>query len=265
MRGAGRDPRLHARGDVAGAGAEGGDAGVLGELPQAVHRRPAGIAVVEHDRGRRQQAADEEVPHHPAGRREPEDAVARLRVDVQVLVLELLQQDPAVALHDRLRQARSCRSCRGPTAGGRTGPARSSSGGAAGSGVAERRRAGPVVEGDGVAQRREVGLRVELAQHDRPPQRRQPPLQLGQHRAAGRTPCRRTGSRRPRAAAPARSARSGRRRRWRRSRARRSTRSRRSRRRRAASRPPPAGSRRRRRRGRPAPIPPPAARPRRAR
>ena len=39
--------------------------------------RVAGVAVVEDDRGVGQQHADEEVPHHPAGRREPEDAVAR--------------------------------------------------------------------------------------------------------------------------------------------------------------------------------------------
>ncbi len=181
MRRARRDPRLHARGDVAGAGAEDGDAGILGELPQPVHRRPAGVAVVEHDRGRRQQAADEEVPHHPAGRREPEDAVARLRVDVQVLVLELLQQDPAVALHDRLRQARRAGAVEDPQRvverDRREGQRRR-----VGVGRAERRGAGPGVEGDGVAELRQVGLRVELAQHDGPPQRRQPPLQLGQHR-----------------------------------------------------------------------------------
>ena len=76
----------------------------VGEVPEHAHVRVAGAAVVEHDRGVGEQDADEEVPHHPAGRREPEDAVARLRVEVQVQLLQLLEQDPAVALDDRLRQ-----------------------------------------------------------------------------------------------------------------------------------------------------------------
>ena len=38
-----------------------------------------GAAVVEHDRGVGEQAADQEVPHHPAGRGEPEEAVAGLQ------------------------------------------------------------------------------------------------------------------------------------------------------------------------------------------
>ena len=58
--------------------------------------------------------ADEEVPHHPAGRREPEDAVAGLRVEVQVELLQLLEQDAAVALDDRLRQAGGARGVEDP-------------------------------------------------------------------------------------------------------------------------------------------------------
>jgi hypothetical protein len=63
------------------------------------------LRVVQDDRRVGEQHSDEEVPHHPAGRREPEDAVAGLRVDVQVQLLEVLEQDPAVAVDDRLRQA----------------------------------------------------------------------------------------------------------------------------------------------------------------
>ncbi len=47
-------------------------------------------------------APDKEVPHHPARRREPEQAIAGLRVDVQVQLLEVLDQDPALAVDDRL-------------------------------------------------------------------------------------------------------------------------------------------------------------------
>ena len=100
------DPRLHAGRQVAGARAEAGDAGVGGEVPQRAQVRVPGIALVEHDRGGGQQHADQEVPHHPARRREPEDPVVLLGVEVQVQLLEVLEQDPAVPVHDRLRQAR---------------------------------------------------------------------------------------------------------------------------------------------------------------
>ncbi len=63
-------------------------------------------AVVEHDRRLRRQPADQEVPHHPTGGREPEEPVAGLGVDVQVELLERLEQDAAVPVHDRLRQTR---------------------------------------------------------------------------------------------------------------------------------------------------------------
>ena len=98
------DARLLAAREQAGADAHAGDLSVLIELPQHAQVGVGGTAVVEHDRGFAEQAADEEVPHHPAGRGEPEHAVVRAQVEVQAL-LQLLDQDPAVALHDRLRQA----------------------------------------------------------------------------------------------------------------------------------------------------------------
>jgi hypothetical protein len=64
----------------------------------------AGVPVEEHDRGARQQRAHEEVPHHPARGGEPEQAVAGARVGVQGELLEVLEQDPALAVDDRLRQ-----------------------------------------------------------------------------------------------------------------------------------------------------------------
>jgi hypothetical protein len=51
-----------------------------------------------------EQHADQEVPHHPAGRGEPEDAVAGAGVEVQQLVLDLLDEDPALRVDDRLGQ-----------------------------------------------------------------------------------------------------------------------------------------------------------------
>ena len=104
---------MHER-DVGGARPEGGHPGALGQVPQRAEVGRAGIAVEEHDRGRRQQHADEEVPHHPAGRGEPEDAIALLRVEVQVHVLEVLEQDPALAVDDRLGQPGRARAVEQP-------------------------------------------------------------------------------------------------------------------------------------------------------
>ena len=76
-------PVLHAGGDEARRRAEARDACLLGEIPQRPEVGMAGVAVVEHDRSLREQPAVQEVPHHPAGRREPEEAVARLHVGVE--------------------------------------------------------------------------------------------------------------------------------------------------------------------------------------
>ena len=97
--------RLHAGRDVGGGGAEHRDPGLLGEIPEDAHVGEAGVAVVEDDRRLGEQAGDDEVPHHPAGGGEPEEAVAGLGVDVEVHLLQLLEQDAALALDDRLRQA----------------------------------------------------------------------------------------------------------------------------------------------------------------
>src|SRR6202007_1250972 len=75
------------------------------EIPQRAEVRVRGIAVEEDDGRLGEQRADEEVPHHPAGRREPEDAVARVRVEVETELLQVLEEDPALAVDDRLRQA----------------------------------------------------------------------------------------------------------------------------------------------------------------
>ena len=164
--------------------------GLLGQVPQHAQVGVAGAAVVEHDLGGGEQHAHQEVPHHPAGGGEPEHAVALLGVQVQVHLLEVLEQDAALAVHDRLGQAGGAR------------------------GVEHPQR---VVEG----QLRELQLGALLAQEAvrpagarrgsraTPPARRSPPRCPPPPRG-GRSPCRCSGSR-PRPAAPsARSARSGR-------------------------------------------------------
>ena len=214
----GVDAGLHARGDVAGARAEAVDLGVAREVPQRVHVRVARVAVVEQDLGLGEQAGDQEVPHHPAGGGEPEEAVARLQVAVQVHLLQVLEQDAALALHDRLGQPRG--------AGGVEDPER-------------------VVEGHALERELAVEGQQLVPEHESrsPRARRAPRSGRGRGRAAprllerghlrlaapatissGRSPCRRSGSRRPPAAPWARSARSGRSRCGRRTPARRSTR-----------------------------------------
>ena len=125
-----------------------------------------GIAVVEHDRRVGREAADDEVPHHPARRREPEEPVVGLQVDVEVHLLQRLEQDPAVAVDDRLRQARRARAVEHP----------------------ERMVGGHLLEGErrslaaapaarsqasASAQAGERRLGVEVAEHDRVLDRRQ--------------------------------------------------------------------------------------------
>ena len=67
---------------------------------------------------------DEVVPHHPAGRREPEEPVGRPEVGVERERLEVLEEDAAVAVDDRLRAAPSSPTRTARTAGGRTGRGR---------------------------------------------------------------------------------------------------------------------------------------------
>ncbi len=108
------DAGLHARRDERSAGPERGHLGVGRQLPQGAQVRVARVAVVEHDRRVGQQHPDHEVPHHPAGRREPEHAVAGLGVDVEVGHLHLLEQDPALAVDDRLGQPGRARAVEHP-------------------------------------------------------------------------------------------------------------------------------------------------------
>src|SRR5262249_18727638 len=111
-------PRLHVRllagGDVARTRAEGRDAGRIGEIPERPEIRVRRIPVEEDDRRVREQAADEEVPHHPARGREPEKPVAGPRVEVQAQLLQVLEEDAALAVDDRLREARRARAVEHP-------------------------------------------------------------------------------------------------------------------------------------------------------
>jgi hypothetical protein len=73
--------------------AEAGLAGPFRQIPEDAHVRVGRVAVVEDDRGVREQTPIRKF-HHPARRREPEETVAGLGVQVEVALLELLHEDP---------------------------------------------------------------------------------------------------------------------------------------------------------------------------
>ena len=179
----------------------------------------AGIAVEQHERGADQQARHEVVPHHPAGG-------ARTRRSGRPGRGRCAGPAPCGARagcrRGRARSAwagRWCPTSTGRTAGGRTAPARTAS---------ARRRPGAsaqqLVPGDRV--RRAGRSAVEVGHGDRGPQRRQRGADGGHLGGAGRSPWRRSGSRRRPAAPSARSGAAGRRRCGCRTRARTTTRSR---------------------------------------
>ncbi len=101
----GVDARLAAGHDVGGGGAEEGGTGAFGDAPLGAGVREAGAAVVEDDRGAGEEAGDEEVPHHPAGRGVPEEPVLGAEVAVQAELFEVLDEDAALGLDDGLGQA----------------------------------------------------------------------------------------------------------------------------------------------------------------
>ena len=67
------------------------------------------VAVEHHDRCAREQRRDEGVPHHPGRCREPHQPVARAEIPAQRVVLEMFEEDPPVAVDDRLGQAGGAR------------------------------------------------------------------------------------------------------------------------------------------------------------
>lgn len=96
------DAGLPAGHDIGGRGAEEGCSGLFRDAPLGADVRVAGAAVVQHEGGSGEEAGDEEVPHHPAGGGVPEEAVLGAEVAVQADLLEVLQQDAALGLDDRL-------------------------------------------------------------------------------------------------------------------------------------------------------------------
>ena len=76
--------------------------GVVEEHCAAASKRRA---VVEQQGGAAGQAGDQPVPHHPAAGREVEQPIAGTHVAVQLVLLEMLEQHPAVAMDNAFRHA----------------------------------------------------------------------------------------------------------------------------------------------------------------
>ena len=77
----------------------------VGQVEQRALVGMEGRAVVEHERRARREPRREPVPHHPAAGREVEQPVARAQVAVEQLLLRVLEQRAARAVHDALRRA----------------------------------------------------------------------------------------------------------------------------------------------------------------
>ena len=137
----------------------------LGEIPEHSEVGLRRVAVVEDDGCLREQPAEQEVPHHPAGRREPEQPVARARVDVEVQRLQVLEQDAALRVHDRLGQTGRARRVQHPER------------------VLERQLR-ELQLATGPEQLLPVSLVAEVREHECPLERRQLPPQLGDRLAA---------------------------------------------------------------------------------
>ena len=155
-------PAFEARREERGARAEQGHAGGRRHLPQDAEVRVARVAVVQHRRATDQQRAEQQVPHHPAGRRVPEHPVAGMDVAVEAEDLGMLEDDPAVPVDDRLRQPGRARRVEHPQR------------------VVERHGLEPQRlggTGEEVVPRQHVrsgdGIGVEIREEDRPLERRQ--------------------------------------------------------------------------------------------
>src|SRR6185437_15821405 len=94
------------RGKVFGTGAEDRQALLLGEPPEHSGVGMERAAVIQDERRTRCERARQPVPHHPAAGREVEDAVAAPDVRVEEMLLLVLQQRSARAVHDALRNSR---------------------------------------------------------------------------------------------------------------------------------------------------------------
>jgi hypothetical protein len=95
--------------EEAGRRAEDRDAFVRCEVEERPHVGMGRRAVVEAQRRLGGETRYEPVPHHPAAGGEVEEAIAGPEVDVEAVLLQVLEQRPARAVHDALGRAGGAR------------------------------------------------------------------------------------------------------------------------------------------------------------
>ena len=96
---------LFQRIDIFRRGAEQRDLLVLRIVEQHVGLRRERRAVPQNQGGAGADAGHQPVPHHPAERGEIEDAIAVAHIALQPMLLQMLQQRAAAAMHDAFRHA----------------------------------------------------------------------------------------------------------------------------------------------------------------
>ena len=102
---AGAEPRLLDRVEILGGGPEDVDAGRVREVEERAHVRPAGRALVKGEARPAAKPGHEPVPHHPPAGGEVEEGVTGVNVRVEAVLLEVLEEGPAGAVDDALRDA----------------------------------------------------------------------------------------------------------------------------------------------------------------
>src|ERR1700736_1720487 len=100
-----REPAAPATLDISCGRAEHVDALLFREIPERGRRRKR-RAIIEHKGSPGAEARNEPVPHHPAASGEKEEPLAWPQIAVQPMLLEMLQQRAARAMHDAFRHAR---------------------------------------------------------------------------------------------------------------------------------------------------------------
>ncbi len=103
------ESRLGASVDELGRGAEQRHVGGVGEIVKHVAVGIKRRAVEQQQRRLRGERRDEPVPHHPRTGGEVEHAVVRLDVAVEPVLLQVLEERPAHAVHDAFRHAGGAR------------------------------------------------------------------------------------------------------------------------------------------------------------
>src|SRR5665213_2068365 len=102
-------PRLHAACVEGSPCPKERDLGLLGEGPEGAEIGKTRAAVIQYDGRTHQEATHQKVPHHPACCTEPKEAVPGPEIMLQGEQFHMLEHNPAVTLHHRLRQTGSAR------------------------------------------------------------------------------------------------------------------------------------------------------------